>query len=82
MSFILSQKSLRRLEGVNPDLVKVVKRAIQTTPIDFIVVEAHQLMARICEQRHGTHINLSCGDCQAKMYNIINSLLDTYENGK
>lgn len=39
MSFILSQKSLRRLEGVNPDLVKVVKRAIQTTPIDFIVVE-------------------------------------------
>lgn len=39
MSFILSQKSLRRLEGVNPDLVKVVKRAIQITPIDFIVVE-------------------------------------------
>ncbi len=39
MSFILSQKSLRRLEGVHPDLVKVVKRAIQITPIDFIVVE-------------------------------------------
>ena len=39
MSFILSQKSLRRLEGLNPDLVKVVKRAIQITPIDFIVVE-------------------------------------------
>mgnify|MGYP003336761208 CR=1 FL=1 len=39
MSFILSQKSMRRLEGVNPDLVKVVKRAIQITPIDFIVVE-------------------------------------------
>lgn len=39
MTFILSQKSLRRLEGVNPDLVKVVKRAIQITPIDFIVVE-------------------------------------------
>ena len=39
MSFILSQKSLRRLEGVNPDLVKVIKRAIQITPIDFIVVE-------------------------------------------
>ena len=39
MSFILSQKSLRRLEGVNPDLVKVIKLAIQITPIDFIVVE-------------------------------------------
>ncbi len=39
MSFILSAKSLRRLEGVNPDLVKVVRRAIQITPIDFIVVE-------------------------------------------
>ncbi len=39
MTFILSQKSLRRLEGVHPDLVKVVKRAIQITPIDFIVVE-------------------------------------------
>lgn len=47
-----------------------------------IIREAHQLMARICEQRHGTPINLSCGDCQQKMYNIINSLLDTYENGK
>ena len=39
MGFILSQKSLRRLEGVNPALVQVVKRAIQITPIDFIVVE-------------------------------------------
>jgi peptidoglycan L-alanyl-D-glutamate endopeptidase CwlK len=39
MSFILSQKSLRRLEGVNPALVQVVRRAIQITPIDFIVVE-------------------------------------------
>ena len=39
MSFILSQKSMRRLEGVNPALVQVVKRAIQITPIDFIVVE-------------------------------------------
>jgi len=39
MGFILSQKSLRRLEGVNAALVQVVKRAIQITPIDFIVVE-------------------------------------------
>lgn len=39
MAFHLSEKSLRRLEGVKPDLVKVVKRAIEITPIDFLVVE-------------------------------------------
>lgn len=39
MTFILSEKSLRRLEGVKPDLVKVVKRAIEITPVDFVVVE-------------------------------------------
>lgn len=35
----LSSRSLQRLEGVHPDLVAVVKRAIQRTPIDFTVVE-------------------------------------------
>lgn len=39
MTFALSEKSLRRLDGVHPDLVKVVKRAIEITPIDFVVVE-------------------------------------------
>lgn len=39
MSFALSEKSLRRLEGIHPDLVAVVKRAIEITPIDFFVVE-------------------------------------------
>lgn len=39
MSFQLSDKSLRRLEGVHPDLVRVVKRAIEITPVDFLVVE-------------------------------------------
>lgn len=39
MSFQLSEKSLRRLEGVHPDLVKVVKRAIEITPVDFVVIE-------------------------------------------
>ncbi len=35
MSFKLSKKSLKRLEGVHPDIVAVVKRAIELTPIDF-----------------------------------------------
>ena len=37
--FVLSKLSLGRLEGVNPDLVKVVQRAIEITPQDFMVVE-------------------------------------------
>lgn len=35
MSFKLSNRSLSRLEGVDEGLVKVVKRAIEITPIDF-----------------------------------------------
>ena len=37
--FVLSQRSLERLQGVHPDLVAVVKRAIEITPIDFAVIE-------------------------------------------
>jgi len=37
--FHLSEKSLRRLQGVHPDLVKVVKRAIELTTQDFTVLE-------------------------------------------
>lgn len=35
----LSQRSLSRLEGVHPDLVKVVQRAIEITDLDFAVLE-------------------------------------------
>jgi peptidoglycan L-alanyl-D-glutamate endopeptidase CwlK len=37
--FKLSAKSLLRLEGVHPDLVKVVHRAIQNSNVDFAVLE-------------------------------------------
>lgn len=37
--FKLSQRSLDRLVGVNPALVKIVKRAIEISDIDFMVVE-------------------------------------------
>ena len=37
--FKLSERSLRRLEGVHPDLVKVVRRAIEITDVDFAVIE-------------------------------------------
>ena len=37
--FVLSKLSLSRLKDVNPELVQVVKRAIEITPQDFMVVE-------------------------------------------
>ena len=35
MAFKLSKRSLDKLEGVHPKLVAVVKRAIETTTVDF-----------------------------------------------
>lgn len=37
--FSLGTRSLMRLNGVHPDLVKVVKRAIEITTVDFTVLE-------------------------------------------
>jgi hypothetical protein len=42
----LSQKSLDRLKGVHPDLVKVVKRAIELTKQDFMVLEGLRTLER------------------------------------
>jgi len=38
MSFKLSQRSLDKLEGVHPDMVKCVKSAIEYTKVDFGVI--------------------------------------------
>lgn len=38
-AFSLSASSLERLKGVHPDLIGVVKRAIEITAMDFIVTE-------------------------------------------
>ena len=38
MAYTLSTRSLDKLEGVNEDLVRVVKRAIELTKIDFGVI--------------------------------------------
>lgn len=46
MSFILGSKSLSRLEGVHPDLVRVVKHAIKITTIDFTVLEGVRTIER------------------------------------
>ncbi len=46
MTFRLSQKSLDRLSGVHPDLVAIVKRAIEITEVDFEVLEGVRSKAR------------------------------------
>ena len=46
MTFRLSQRSMKRLEGVHPDLVKVVQRAIEVTEVDFGVLEGRRSLAR------------------------------------
>jgi peptidoglycan L-alanyl-D-glutamate endopeptidase CwlK len=39
MAYKLGIRSLQNLSGVHPDLVAVVKRAIQITKADFVVIE-------------------------------------------
>jgi peptidoglycan L-alanyl-D-glutamate endopeptidase CwlK len=39
MTYKLGARSIANLRGVHPDLVAVVKRAIELTPIDFTVTE-------------------------------------------
>ena len=46
---ILSARSLARLAGVHPDLVRVVKRAAEMTDLDFIVTEGLRTKARQAE---------------------------------
>lgn len=46
MSIILGTRSLQRLEGVHPDLVRVVKRAANMSSIDFTVLEGLRTIER------------------------------------
>ena len=39
MSYKLGTRSLQSLSGVHPDMVAVVKRAIEITGVDFTVIE-------------------------------------------
>lgn len=46
MAFKLGPRSLLNLRGVHPDLVRVVKRAISISDIDFTVIEGLRTPAR------------------------------------
>ena len=60
MGFRLSSRSLARLEGVHPDLVKVVKHAINVTEVDFGVTEGvrtRERQAQLFAQGASTTMN-------------------------
>lgn len=46
MSITLGQRSLSRLEGVHPDLVRVVKKAAAMSDLDFTVLEGLRTLDR------------------------------------
>jgi len=48
-AFQFSARSLQKLEGVHPDLVRVVKRALQLSKIDFAVTEGVRTVERQAE---------------------------------
>lgn len=46
MIYQLGERSRQRLDGVHPDLVRVVERAIEITPVDFTVLEGLRTVQR------------------------------------
>lgn len=46
MGYVLGTRSLDKLQGVHPDLVRVVHRAIGISTIDFTVTEGLRTLAR------------------------------------
>lgn len=46
MAYSLGIRSVMNLRGVHPDLVMVVRRAIQITSVDFTVIEGRRSVAR------------------------------------
>ena len=46
MSIVLGARSLSRLQGVHPDLVRVVKRAAAMSDLDFTVLEGLRTVER------------------------------------
>lgn len=89
MTFKLSARSLARLDGVNPDLVRVVKRAIELTKVDFAVTEGlrtperqRELFAKGASQvkEGGTHVAGRAVDLVAFLGNRISWELNLYDD--
>lgn len=58
--FKLSGKSLQRLDGVHPELVRVVKRVIERTPIDFGIsegVRSYDRQVKLVQEKKSTTLH-------------------------
>lgn len=87
MTFKLSTRSLRNLQGVNIALVEVVKRAIELTKVDFAVTEGlrsverqQELVAKGASQTmQSKHITGKAVDLTAFLDNRISWELALYD---
>lgn len=88
MAFKLSQRSLKNLEGVDPNLVAVVKRAIEITKVDFAVTEGVRTIARqkelvangASQTMNSKHIEGKAVDLVAYIGNRISWELNLYDD--
>jgi peptidoglycan L-alanyl-D-glutamate endopeptidase CwlK len=89
MTFKLSARSIDRLIGVNPNLIRVVQRAIELTKVDFAVTEGlrsperqRELYAKGASQikEGGTHIEGRAIDVVAYIGNRISWELNLYDD--
>lgn len=88
MGFKLSERSLERLVGVNPDLVGVVQRAIELTPIDFGVTEGLRTLEKqkeyvakgVSKTLKSKHITGEAVDLVAYLGSRISWELTLYDN--
>jgi peptidoglycan LD-endopeptidase CwlK len=88
MAFRLSKRSLRNLAGVHPKLNLVASRAIQTTQIDFGVIEGlrtverqRELVARGASQTmKSKHITGHAIDCAAYIGNRLSWEANLYDD--
>jgi len=81
--FRLGMRSLLNLNGVHPDLVRVVKKAISISEVDFTVIEGKRTLARqrqLLQQKATTTLNsrhIPGKDGYAKAVDIV-----PYVNGR
>ena len=88
MGYKLSNKSLSKLENVNPKLVAVVKRAIEISKIDFAVTEGVRTVARqkqlvaagASKTMESKHINGNAVDLVAYIGTRISWELNLYDD--
>jgi len=89
MTFKLSARSIDRLVGVNPNLIRVVQRAIELTKVDFAVTEGLRSPERQRElylkgasqiKEGGTHIEGRAIDVVAYIGTRISWELNLYDD--